>query len=373
LVKEGKIDMSARPAIRSRSDYLREQKDKHGRHLFGVFPAQYPKEIFWALNAVPVEIWDPPLEASHANAHLQPYICSVVKLGLELILQGHGEMLDGFLFPHTCDSIQNLASIVNNYLGLKKPCYFFYHPKAPYRASSHDFYLAQLKTLVSGLEKQLGPMKAGELKKRVRQGRELASRVKEAYDLRAEAKMSSSNAEFYQTVRQGEFLHPDDFLPLLSKFLESARGDSKKGPAVVLSGVLPNPPEIISLLDELNVPIGEDDLLSCGRRLLVPSSSAEDPFEALVESYFAMPPCTTKDSPVENRLNYLLGKIERSGARGVIFNTVKFCEPELFDIPQLVEGLKKRGVSTLVMDSELNQGLSGQMRTRIEAFVEMIR
>jgi benzoyl-CoA reductase/2-hydroxyglutaryl-CoA dehydratase subunit BcrC/BadD/HgdB len=372
LAKNSKIDISARSGIRSRREYLKQQKDKHGRHLFGVFPAQYPKEIFWAMNALPVEIWDPPMEVSLANAHLQPYICSVVRLGLELILQGHCDMLDGFLFPHTCDSIQNLASIVNDYLGLKKPCYFFYHPKAPYRASSRDFYLGQLRNLVSSLEKQLGSMGMGELRKRVRQGQEVASRIKEAYGLRTEAKMQASNAEFYQVIRQGEFFHPDDFLPLLSEFVERSRGDSKKGPAVLLSGVLPNPPEMMSLLDELDVRIGDDDLLSCSRRLLVPPSSAEDPFEALGESYFAMPPCTTKDFPVEERLNYLLGKIERSKARGVIFNTVKFCEPELFDIPQLVEELKKRGLAALVMDSELNQGLSGQMRTRIEAFVEMI-
>ena len=372
MEETSKIDVSARSARRSRSDYLKQQKDRHGRHLFGVFPAQYPKEIFWAMNALPVEIWDPPLEVSHANAHLQPYICSVVRLGLELILQGHCDMLDGFLFPHTCDSVQNLASIVNDYLGLKKPCYFFYHPKAPYRAPSRDFYLGQLKNLVSSLEKQLGSMETGELRKRVRQGQEVASRIKEAYGLRAEGRLRASNAEFYQVVRQGEFLHPDDLLPLLSEFVESSRGDSKKGPAVVLSGVLPNPPEMMSLLDELDVRIGDDDLLSCGRRLLVPPSSAEDPFEALAESYFGMPPCTTKAFSVEERLNYLLGMIERSKAHGVIFNTVKFCEPELFDIPQLVEELKKRGLATLVMESELNQGLSGQMRTRIEAFVEMI-
>ena len=110
-----------------RKEYLIQQK-KAGRHIFGVFPAQYPKEILWAMNGVPVEIWDPPLEITAANAHLQPYICSVVKLGLELILQGKCDDLDGFLFPHTCDSIQNLASIFNDYLGVEKPCYFFYPP-----------------------------------------------------------------------------------------------------------------------------------------------------------------------------------------------------------------------------------------------------
>jgi benzoyl-CoA reductase/2-hydroxyglutaryl-CoA dehydratase subunit BcrC/BadD/HgdB len=357
---------------RSRKEYIREQKEKHGRHIFGVFPAQYPKEIFWAMNALPVEIWDPPLEVSHASAHLQPYICSVVRLGLELILQGRCDGVDGFLFPHTCDSIQNLASIVNDYLGLKKPCYFFYHPKAPYRASSRDYYLKQLRDLVSALEHQLGTLNLDELKRRVRQGQEIASLIKRVYDQRAEGNLRSSNEEFYRVLRQGEFLHPDDFLPLLSEFAETSRGEPKKGPVVILSGVLPSPPEILSLLDDLGARIGDDDLLSCSRRLLVPPSISQDPFEELANSYFAMPPCTTKNFPVRERQSYLLQKIERSGAKGVIFYTVKFCEPELFDIPQLVEDLKKRGFATLVMDTELNQGVSGQMRTRVEAFIEMI-
>jgi len=356
----------------SRKEYIREQKEKYGRHIFGVFPAQYPKEIFWAMNALPVEIWDPPLEVSHASAHLQPYICSVVRLGLELILQGHCDGVDGFLFPHTCDSIQNLASIVNDYLGLKKPCYFFYHPKAPYRASSRDYYLKQLKDLALNLEKQLGPLNLDELKRRVRQSREIASLVKQAYDLRAVGKLHNSNKEFYGVLRQGEFLHPDDFLPLLSEFVGTSRGESKKGLVLIMSGVLPSPPEILSLLDELGVRIGEDDLLNCSRRLLATPSISQDPFEAMADGYFSMPPCTTKNSPVEERLKHLLQKIERSRAKGVIFYTVKFCEPELFDIPQLVEELKKRGFATLVMDTELNQGVSGQMRTRVEAFIEML-
>ena len=357
---------------RSRKEYIREQKEKYGRRIFGVFPAQYPKEILWAMNALPVEIWDPPVEVSHASAHLQPYICSVVRLGLELILQGHCDDVDGFLFPHTCDSIQNLASIVNDYLGIEKPCTFFYHPKAPYRASSRDYYLEQLKDLAKGLEKQLGALNLDELKRRVRQSREISSWIKEFYDRRAKGKLRSSNEEFYRVLRQGEFLHPNDFLPLLSEFAEASRGEAEIGPVVIMSGVLPSPPEILSLLDELGVRIGDDDLLNCGRRLLVNPGTSEDPFEALADGYFAMPPCTTKNSPVDERLKYLLQKIERSGAKGVIFYTVKFCEPELFDIPQLVEGLKAEGVSTLVMDTDLNQGMSGQMRTRVEAFVEMM-
>ncbi|UCF85349.1 MAG: 2-hydroxyacyl-CoA dehydratase [Desulfobacteraceae bacterium] len=355
----------------TRKEYLIRQKNK-GRHLFGVFPAQYPREILWAMNAVPVEIWDPPLEIMAANAHLQPYICSVVKLGLELILQGKCSDLDGFLFPHTCDSIQNLATIVNDYLGLKKTCYFFYHPKAPYRDSSRIFYMEQLEGLASRLEKQLGPLDLSKLKQRVGQGQRVAFLLRELYDIRARGGLSASNAKFYRVIRKGEFLLPDDFIPLLEEFLAASKGRSDRGPAVILSGVLPNPSELLTLLDERGVRVADDDLLGCGRRLLMPPSEAEDPFEAMVESYFAMPPCTTKGSSTDERLDYLHKKIEDSGAKGVIFLTVKFCEPELFDVPQLIKELKKKGLATLVIDSELNQGLSGQLTTRVEAFVEMI-
>lgn len=356
----------------SRGRYIREQKEKYGRRVFGVFPAQYPKEILWASNILPVEIWDPPVEKTQADAHLQSYICTVVRSGLELVLQGKCNDLDGFLFPHTCDSIQNLASIVNDYLGIGKPCYFFYHPKAPYRASSRAYYLEQLRGLASMLEKRWGPVARDEVEKSVSQGRQAAALIQEAYDARAAGTLRAGNDEFYRVIRQGEFLHPDDFIPLLHEFLDASKGGFRSGPAVVLSGVLPNPPEMLGLLDALNVRVGEDDLLNCGRRLLVPPVVGVDPFEALADAYFLLPPCTTRNAPIQERLEHLLRKARRSGAEGVVFWMVKFCEPELFDVPQLVEGLKREGLATLVLEAELHQGLSGQMRTRIEAFVEMM-
>jgi len=338
----------------------------------GVFPAHYPKEILWAFNTVPAEIWDPPFEISAANAHLQPYICSVVKTGLELVLQGKGEFLDGFLFPHTCDSIQNMASIVYDYLGLDKACYFFYHPKAPYGPSSRHYYMDQLKALISRLEKDFGTLEPTELKRCVEQGRHLAAVLRDIYEMRRRGHLAATNADFYRVIRQGEYLHPDQFIPLLEHFQKRYHGGASKGPGVVLSGVLPNPEEILVLLDELGVRVVDDDFLCCSRRIPIETQAVQDPFEALANAYFAMPPCTTKDSPLSERVNHLLNKTAAASASGVIFYMVKFCEPEWFDVPQMAEAVKGAGTSALTLDVDLNQGLSGQLTTRIEAFVEMM-
>ncbi len=356
----------------TRKEYLVKQKEM-GRHLLGVFPAQYPKEILWAMNIVPVEIWDPPLELTLANAHLQPTICSVVKLGLELILQGKCDILDGFLFPHTCDSIQNLSSVINDYMKIEKPCYFFYHPKAPYGPAGRDFYLNHLKEMAVSLEKQFGPLDPGTLKQRLHQGRKISALLTKLYDSRATGELNVNNKEFYRVVRQGEYLFPDDFIPELEDFLRRNKKQGVKGQVpVILSGILPNPSELLSLLDDLGVRVAHDDFLIGSRRLLVPDNDLDDPFENLTESYFAMPPCSTKGSSIGERAEYLFRLVDGTGAKGVIFNVVKFCEPEWFDIPNLKEELKKKGISTLALDTELNQGLSGQMVTRVGAFVEMI-
>jgi benzoyl-CoA reductase/2-hydroxyglutaryl-CoA dehydratase subunit BcrC/BadD/HgdB len=64
--------------------------------------------------------------------------------------------------------------------------------------------------------------------------------------------------------------------------------------------------------------------------------------------------------------------VDRAGARGVILHMMKFCEPELFDVPAIRAALSARGIPMLYLDSELEREISGQTVTRIEAFVEML-
>ncbi|RJX28390.1 MAG: 2-hydroxyacyl-CoA dehydratase [Desulfarculus sp.] len=364
--------MTAQPlAIPSRSHYLTAQKER-GRKVLGVFPAQYPREILWAHDIAPMEIWDPPLEPGSAPAHLQPYICAVVRQGLELVLRGGAARLDGLLVPHTCDSLQNLASLLNDYLELPVPVLFFYHPKEPFRDSARAYYRRQLTILDQKLAARFGPRREGALEQAVAWGQRVAELAGRTYDLRARGQLSAPALEFYRVLRAGEFLHPEDHIPLLEEFLAVHQGPAPAGPVVLLSGVLPNPKELLSLLDQQGARVGHDDFLGLSRRLLFPASQAADPFDALCEQYFALPPCSTRGSALSQRLDWLKGLAQASGARGVIFYVVKFCEPELFDVPPLMAGLKEQGLATMSLEVELNQGVSGQIATRVEAFLEML-
>jgi benzoyl-CoA reductase subunit C len=80
----------------------------------------------------------------------------------------------------------------------------------------------------------------------------------------------------------------------------------------------------------------------------------------------------TRASPIERRLDALISLARRSGARGVVFYDVKFCEPELFDLPALRSGLQESGLPSLAIEVDLSDPLPEQARTRLEAFLEMI-
>jgi benzoyl-CoA reductase subunit C len=114
-----------------------------------------------------------------------------------------------------------------------------------------------------------------------------------------------------------------------------------------------------------------DDLACCGRRLYPPGAS-EDAFSHMAESLLAAPPDSTRGSPIQERLEHLLRLVGTSGAKGVIFYDVKFCEPELYDLPDLRQGLQAAGIPSVAIEVDVSDPLSHQALTRIEAFLEMM-
>ena len=56
----------------------------------------------------------------------------------------------------------------------------------------------------------------------------------------------------------------------------------------------------------------------------------------------------------------------------MIFFLLKFCDPHAFDYPYLKEALDREGIPSMLLEVEDRLPADGQLRTRFEAFVEMI-
>jgi benzoyl-CoA reductase/2-hydroxyglutaryl-CoA dehydratase subunit BcrC/BadD/HgdB len=129
---------------------------------------------------------------------------------------------------------------------------------------------------------------------------------------------------------------------------------------------------IFDALSEFDAVMAGDDLASCGRRLY-PAGTSRDPFERMAERILHAPPDPTRGNSFDERRKHLLEMAEHTGASGIIFYIVKFCEPELFDLPILQKELREAGLPTLLIEVDLNSPFSQQAQTRLGAFLEMIQ
>ena len=141
----------------------------------------------------------------------------------------------------------------------------------------------------------------------------------------------------------------------------------------MITGIVPEPRTIFSTLNDAGAYVVADDYAAIGRRVIRnhPEMSP-DPWDTLVELQFCGPPCSTRSIEQMRRMDHLLDTFSRSGAAGLIIHEVKFCEPELFDVPLIQRRFEAKGIPVLFMETELETELSGQAVTRLEAFVEML-
>ena len=93
--------------------------------------------------------------------------------------------------------------------------------------------------------------------------------------------------------------------------------------------------------------------------------------EALAYRYLNNFPCA-RMFPSDERFNRIIEYVKDFKVDGVISQIVRYCVPYAHDLPLLTKRLSDIGVPTLGLDLEFGTSGSGQIATRVQAFLEMI-
>ena len=164
----------------------------------------------------------------------------------------------------------------------------------------------------------------------------------------------------------------------LEQRIENKEGVFPQGtPRVLLSGcpmAVPNwkLPWIIETSGA--VIVGEESCVGeRGTRNLVDESgtTVEELMEAIVERYFKLD-CAIF-TPNEDRLSHILEMYEKYNAHGVIHYSLNFCQPYQMEAMGVEKELEEKGIPVLRIDTDYSMEDVGQLRTRVEAFIEQIK
>lgn len=336
-----------------------------------VLPIHYPRALFRHFDLLPKEVWGPPeIKSTTSSVHVQNYICSIVHHAYTFLQSGQFDDVACVLIPHTCDSLQGLASQLMDFENELPPIFSLYLPRGQ-RKSDFDFLTSELVNLANKISAHLNrPVDETKLMQCILIEEQADALLAKLYQ--SKLSLGLTDREFYAAIRSREALMAEAFIANSETLLtHTSPFEPNHSIPIILSGIVPEPPELFDFINGLNAYVAADDLSCCGRRLYPPGKS-EDPFRRMAESLLSGPPDSTRGHSIRERADHLLALCRDNAAQGVIFYGTKFCEPELFDIPILTKIMKESGISVLELASDIGDSLSHQNRTRIEAFIEML-
>lgn len=92
---------------------------------------------------------------------------------------------------------------------------------------------------------------------------------------------------------------------------------------------------------------------------------------AIVDRYFQVDCAIFTPNP--DRLNHIQEMVAAYKADGVIHYGLQFCQPYLMESMPVETALKEKGIPCLRLETDYSMADMGQLKTRVEAFIEQLR
>jgi benzoyl-CoA reductase/2-hydroxyglutaryl-CoA dehydratase subunit BcrC/BadD/HgdB len=100
-------------------------------------------------------------------------------------------------------------------------------------------------------------------------------------------------------------------------------------------------------------------------------SSLEELMDAIVDRYFKVDCAIFTPNP--DRLNHIEEMVGTYRADGVIHYGLQFCQPYSMESMNVEKALKGGNIPTLCIETDYSMEDAGQLQTRVEAFIELLK
>src|SRR3990172_746194 len=225
-------------------------KSLSGRQAAGCIPIYSPEEVLHAAGMLPVTLWGN--ESGPASpASVPPFVCSVAGGIVSDIRAGKWEGIDAWVFPSTCDTLQNAFEVLFPSHD-ERPRFPFVFPASADAPGASEYLLDRVEAFrewagrVSGRE-----VSEGALEKSVRVYNE---------NRRAFSLLEERMTEFLTLARAGMALPKEGHTEILKGALARSRGSSRRPRAkIFLAGILATGP-VMEALDRAGARVRGDDL-----------------------------------------------------------------------------------------------------------------
>lgn len=269
---------------------------------------------------------------------------------------------------------------------IKNPDFFCEFTDVPFKKNENsiDHYVGQLQAHVLDKLKEHFDIDTSDeaLLKAIEQHNEVCRLIQEIGSYRKLDEPTITGWEF-SIIQLATLVCPKyliiDKLKDIAEQLKTRKPDAKKNyrVKVVLTGSEEDDPDFIKLIEECGALVVADRYCygSLPGREEIVVKEGETPLRAIARHYLETSECPRfmDQHIMRARKQYLADIAKEYKADGIIYEQMKFCDPWAYERMVGSHVLREEfGYPVLTIDRPYAVGNSGQIRTRVQAFVESI-
>ena len=359
---------------------------EQGRKIIGTFCVFVPEELVLAVDAVCIGLCaGAELGFEEAEKYLPRNTCSLIKAAFGFKLAKvcpYIETTDLIVGENTCDgkkkAYESYKDIVGNLYVMDLPQMKSNEGRALLKAEYKRF--AQKLEEISGKKITVESLKKGiEIanNKRKAINRMAALRSADPTPISGLDALLANQVFFYDD--------PIRFTGSVNAICDELEARNREGmgiaakgtPRILLSGcpmAVPNW-KVPYIIETSNAVIVGEEMCTGerGSQNLVNANgnTVDDLIDGIVDRYFQIDCAVFTPNP--SRLEHIKKMVKEYKADGVLHYGLQFCQPYQMESKIVEKELENAGIPTLCIETDYSQEDAGQLKTRIEAFVERIK
>ena len=354
-----------------------------GGLAIGYMPVYVPRPLLTAMGVLPVSIFGggDGIDVIRGDAYFQSYICHIPRSTIEMVSNRHLDVLDGMLFPSTCDIIRNLGGMWQTL----RPDQLVAYVDLPQNLSfgtGGRFYMADLAQIAKSIEARGAlPLTDEALGAAIELENERRAAIERMDSIRREEPWRLRASEAYLVVRAGGVLETRAHIAMIEELITAVNQREVRpydNVRVVLVGAFCEQPPIglLRSLEKSGCDIVWDDL-QLGLRYIrgaidLPEGMAS--LEALARGYLDKgTPTSSRYIGDDTKGAHLIETVRDHDAHGVIFAAASFCDPALLDQPMQETALDAAGIPYTSFKYAENTGQFQVIREQAGAFSDSVK
>lgn len=357
---------------------------RQGKKIFGYLCAFVPLEVLTAAGFVPFRIkGDVNEPITKADTEMETIVCPLVRSCFDMALKGKYEFLDGIVIPHACDSICRTYDVWKYTLNL--PYSHLINMPHTTDEPSLDFYKEVLNTFRTSLGRFVGKeISDRELTQAIKLHNQNRAKVRELYELRKASPPLISGAEVARVLVAAVSIPVEESIEMLGDVIEEVkqRGSvlAQKQARIMVVGAQVDSVAFIKLIEDSGAWVVADDLCPGAREFFADVTVTTDPIDGIAERYLRKVKCGRTyremkgnyEEYLEDRFGHMSQMIKDFNVDGVVLYIYKYCDPFGFEVPQIKSYIEAKGTPVLYLEDEYSMSTIGRLRTRIQAFLELL-